>query len=213
MKVKCLAVGAMMANCYLVWCEATREALVIDPGGEGGRILAEIAGEQLQVKYIVNTHGHVDHIAADEEVRNATGARLLIHAEDAAMLTSPSLNLSIYVGAGVSGLKPDALLAEGEEIDCGEQVRLRVLHTPGHTRGGICLLDANPGAAAIFTGDTLFAGSIGRTDFPGGSYKTLIASIRDKILPLDDACVVYPGHGPASTVGYERKHNPFISDV
>ncbi|NPV29679.1 MAG: MBL fold metallo-hydrolase [Firmicutes bacterium] len=206
MVVKCLAVGPMQANCYLVWCEETKEALVIDPGGEGERILAEIKREQLQVRYIVNTHGHVDHIAANREVKEGTGARILIHSEDAPLLTSPNLNLSIYVGIPVQGPRADMLLCEGEEITVGKQVRLSVLHTPGHTRGGICLSAGD----AIFTGDTLFAGSIGRTDFPGGSYQELLNSIKSKILPNHDDVVIYPGHGPTSTVGYERKHNPFL---
>jgi glyoxylase-like metal-dependent hydrolase (beta-lactamase superfamily II) len=196
----------MLANCYLVWCDETREALVIDPGGEGGRILAEIAREQLQVKYIVNTHGHIDHIAADAEVRSATGAKLMIHEKDAPMLGSPDLNLSAYVGSTLKALQPDLLLHEGDVVACGKQVHLKVLHTPGHTPGGISLL----GEGLIFTGDTLFADSIGRSDFPGGSYQELIDAIKKKILVLDGACLVYPGHGPASTVGHEREHNPFL---
>ncbi|MDH7576396.1 MAG: MBL fold metallo-hydrolase [Bacillota bacterium] len=206
MLVKCLAVGPMLANCYLVWCEETKDALVIDPGGEGERILAEIKREQLQVKYIVNTHGHVDHIAANHKVKEGTGAKILVHAEDAPLLTSPNFNLSIYVGTPVKGPAADMLLCEGEEIVVGKQVRLSVLHTPGHTRGGICL---NAGEA-IFTGDTLFAGSIGRTDFPGGSYQDLLNSIKTKILINDDHVLLYPGHGPTSTVGDERKSNPFL---
>lgn len=206
MIARSLAVGSMSANCYLVWCEATKEAVVIDPGGEGRRILAEIAKEQLQVKYIVNTHGHVDHIAANAEVRSATGAKLMIHEDDAPLLNNSNLNLALYVGMALQGLQPDVLLHEGDEIVCGEQVRLKVLYTPGHTRGGICL----QAEKTVFTGDTLFAGSIGRTDFPGGSYQGIIDSIKNKILPLDDACLVYPGHGPASTVGYERSHNPYL---
>lgn len=206
MIVRCLAVGSMAANCYLVWCETTKEALVIDPGGESRRILAEAANEQLRVKYVVNTHGHVDHIAADAEVCDATGAALMIHEADASMLADAGLNLSSYVGAALPALKPDVLLREGDEIACGEQVRLKVLHTPGHTRGGISL----QADGAVFTGDTLFAESVGRADLPGGSGQTLTDSIKGKLLLLGDDTVVYPGHGPATTIGHEREHNPFL---
>lgn len=205
MPVKCLTVGPMMANCYIVWCEETKDALIIDPGGDGSRILAEIKKEALDVKYIVNTHGHIDHIAANKDVKEVTGAKLLIHPDDAPLLANPDLNLSLYMGSPYRSPKADMLISEGEEIAVGN-LRLEVLHTPGHTRGGVCLKTEE----AIFTGDTLFAGSIGRTDFPGGSFKQLIDSITNKILPCDDNCVVYPGHGPASTVGYERKNNPFL---
>jgi glyoxylase-like metal-dependent hydrolase (beta-lactamase superfamily II) len=205
MIVKCLEVGMYMANCYLVWCEETKEAVVIDPGGEGKRILAEIAKEQLHVLYIVDTHGHMDHIGANAEIHSATGAKLMIHEQDASMLNNSSMNLSAFTGE-IQGSRPDILLHEGDEISCGKEVRLKVLHTPGHSPGGICL----QGDGLIFTGDSLFAESIGRTDFPGGSYQDLIDSIKNKIMVLDDAYVVYPGHGPATTVGYERKHNPFL---
>ncbi len=206
MLVRCLTVGPMMSNCYLVWCEETREALVIDPGADGRRILAEIRKELLEVRYIVNTHGHADHIGANREVKEATGAQLLIHAEDAPMLTSPNMNLSLYLGVPVKGPAADRLLQDGEEIAVGKGVFLRVIHTPGHTRGSICL----QGEGVIFTGDTLFAGSVGRTDFPGGSYKELLASIKEKLLCYEDSYVIYPGHGPSSTLEYERKHNPFL---
>ncbi|HHW41562.1 MAG TPA: MBL fold metallo-hydrolase [Syntrophomonadaceae bacterium] len=205
MQVKSLAVGSMMANCYIIWCRQTKDALVIDPGGDGSRILAEIKKEGLKVKYIVNTHGHIDHIAANYDVKEGTGAKLLIHPDDAPLLTNPDLNLSLYMGSPFQSPKADMLISDGEEIAIGN-LRFEVLHTPGHTRGGVCLKTEG----AIFTGDTLFAGSIGRTDFPGGSYKQLLDSIRNKILPSDDNCVVYPGHGPASTVGHERVNNPFL---
>lgn len=206
MLVKCLEVGLVMANCYLVWCEETKEALVIDPGGEAARILAEIKKEHLQVKYIVNTHGHMDHIAVNHEVKEGTGAKLLIHVEDAPLLENPNLNLSSYMGGAYRSPKPDLLLCEGEEIAVGKQVRLEVLHTPGHTRGGMSLKTDG----AIFTGDTLFAGSVGRTDFPGGSFQELLESIKNKIMICDDSFLIYPGHGPTSTIGYERRHNPFL---
>lgn len=206
MRVKCLAVGAIAANCYLVWCEDTKEGVVIDPGGEGERILAEIRQEELKVKYIINTHGHMDHVAANEKVKEGTGARVAIHVDELPLLEDPSLNLSLYMGGEYRCPAPDLTLREGDEVTVGKDVKLTVLHTPGHTRGGLSL--KAPGA--IFTGDTLFADSVGRTDFPGGSFSDLIASIKSKILTCDDDYVVYPGHGPATTVGHERVHNPFL---
>lgn len=205
MEIRSLAVGSMAANCYIIWCEQTKDALVIDPGGEGSRILAEIAKDGLHVRYIVNTHGHIDHIAANNEIREETGAKLLIHPDDAPLLANPELNLSLYVGTAFRSVPADMMIAEGDEIVVGN-LRFEVLHTPGHTRGSVCL----KAEGVLFTGDTLFAGSIGRTDFPGGSYKQILESIKSKILPYDDSCLVYPGHGPSTTVGYERKNNPFL---
>lgn len=204
-KVKCLTVGVIASNCYLVWCEDTKEAMVIDPGGEGKRILNEVMKEDLQVKYIVNTHGHMDHIAANAEVKEGTGAKLAIHVEDIPLLSDPDMNLSLYMGKKYRSPDADLILHEGEELTVGKQV-LSVLHTPGHTKGSISL----KGTGVIFSGDTLFADSVGRTDFPGGSYQELVASIKNKILPCGDDLIVYPGHGSATTVGHERVHNPFF---
>jgi len=157
------------------------------------------------VEYIINTHGHVDHIGANAEVKRATGAKLLIHKDDAKMLTSSAANFSLFMGHPVTSPAADELLAEGDEIKVGNLV-LKVLHTPGHTPGGICLVHE----LTIFSGDTLFYGSIGRTDFPGGSYRTLIKSIKEKLMVFPDEAVVYPGHGPATSIGFERQYNPFL---
>ncbi|MGB9791229.1 MAG: MBL fold metallo-hydrolase [Thermacetogeniaceae bacterium] len=205
MEIKTLAVGPLAANCYIIWCGQTKEALVIDPGGEGSRILAEIAKEGLHVRYIVNTHGHIDHIAANNQVKEETQAKLLIHPDDAPLLTDPELNLSAYTGRPFRSLPSDMMIADGDEIAVGN-LRFVVLHTPGHTPGSICL----KAEGVLFTGDTLFAGSIGRTDFPGGSYRQILESIKNKILPCGDNCIVYPGHGPSTSVGYERENNPFL---
>jgi hydroxyacylglutathione hydrolase len=205
MLIKCLTVGPIQANCYLVWDEATREALVIDPGDEGSKILTEINNEQLKVKYIVNTHGHMDHISANACVKEATGAKLLIHIADAPYLQDTEKNLSAFMGNPGESSVPDQLLNGGEELRVGSLI-FTVFPTPGHTPGGISLKTAG----VIFTGDALFRDSIGRTDFPGGDYAMLIKSILEQIMPLEDQTAVYPGHGPATTVGYERAHNPYL---
>lgn len=206
MKIIVLPVGPIQANCYLVYDEETKECMVIDPGAEGDRIVKEIQKNGLKVKYIVNTHGHSDHIGANQEVKEATGAELLIHEEDSSMLTSAAQNLSLYLGKNIDRPAPDRRLRDGDVLDVG-QVRFTVLHTPGHTRGGICLLSGK----TCFTGDTLFEMGIGRTDFPGGSYSQIIDSIKSKLLVLDDDVAVYPGHGAHSTIGRERSGNPFLN--
>ncbi|MFY9174579.1 MAG: MBL fold metallo-hydrolase [Peptococcia bacterium] len=205
MKIITLILGMTATNCYIVYDENTKEAMIIDPGDAGKRIMAEVEKNQLQVKYILNTHGHADHIGANKYVKEATGAELLIHAEDAEMLTEPSLNLSVYFGEPITGPAADRVLQEGETIKVGS-LEFKVLHTPGHTKGGICLVCGD----VVFSGDTLFQYSIGRTDFPGGSYQQLINSIKTKLMPLDDKIVVYSGHGPQTTIGAERRGNPFL---
>lgn len=204
MILRVLEVGAFAANCYIVGCPKTREGVVIDPGAEGPQILRAVEDENIEVKYIINTHGHVDHVGGNADIKEATGAPLLIHREDGEMCRKPHASLSIFAGK-IKLSEPDRLLEEGDELDVGT-LTFRVIHTPGHTRGGISLLVDN----AVFTGDTLFAGSIGRTDLPGGSYRQIIASIKEKILPLPPGTLVYPGHGPASTVEEEKGTNPFL---
>jgi len=200
-----LAVGPLGTNCYIPYCDTTREALVIDPGGSSAAILRLLQQEDLKVVGIVNTHGHADHIAANGAVKEVTQAPVMIHPLDADMLTSPSRNLSTWLGEHVVLQPADRLLAEGDVVRFG-MVELTVLHTPGHTPGGICLA----GEGMVFCGDTLFQESVGRTDFPGGSHSQLVNSIQSKLLTLADATVALPGHGPQTTIGWERDHNPFI---
>lgn len=198
-------VGMLGANCYLLGDKESREALVVDPGGDVPRILQELNKQGLKLKYIINTHGHYDHVAGNDQLREATGAEVLIHSLDAEMLTSSRGNLSLLMGFNLA-LKPaDRTLAEGDILRLGE-IELKVLHTPGHTPGGICL----QGAGFVIVGDTLFAGSIGRTDFPGGSYTQLLQSIRNRLLTLPDETEVYCGHGPQTTIGEEKVSNPFL---
>ncbi len=205
MKVMQLEVGSLGTNCYIAYCEHTKKAVVIDPGGDAARILALVNREGLAVEAIINTHGHADHVLANVKVQEGTGAPIWIHGADADMLGSGSRNLSAYMGDSTSCGAADRLLADGEVLTIGD-FTLKVLHTPGHTPGGISLL----GDKAVFVGDTLFAESIGRTDFPGGSYSQLIQSIKTKLMVLDDDIKAFPGHGPATTIGWERRQNPFI---
>ncbi len=188
-------VGPLRVNCYLVAGSRSPEAVVIDPGDEADAILARAAEAGLQVRAILLTHAHWDHVGAVAEVAEATGAPVLLHAADLPLLEEWSPRPVV----------PGRLLDQGDEIRVGEVV-LSVLHTPGHTPGGLCFR----AAGRVFTGDTLFAGSVGRWDFPGGSREELLRSLRDRLLPLPDELLVHPGHGPATTIGAERRDNPFL---
>ncbi len=201
------SVGAIDSNCYIIGCEKTLIGAVVDPGAEAQHILARATDLGLEIRYIILTHGHVDHIGALAEVREATGAEVLIHAEDAPMLIDSRQNLSVFVGANIKSKPADRLLQEGDTINVGNIV-IEVIHTPGHTRGGISLKCAPD---VIITGDTLFAGSVGRSDFPGGSHRQLIASIKNKLLKYPPETKIYPGHGPMTTIGAEKMHNPFLT--
>lgn len=205
MKIIQLEVGSLGTNCYIAYCENTKKAVIIDPGGDAAKILAAVSREGLLVEAIINTHGHADHVLANVKLQEATGAPIWIHSADADMLGSGSRNLSAFLGGATSCGKADRLLTDGEVLPIGD-FSLTVLHTPGHTPGSISLLFDK----TVFVGDTLFAESIGRTDFPGGSYSQLINSIKTKLMTLDDEVKAYPGHGPATTIGWERRQNPFI---
>ena len=180
MMIQEFSVGAMLSNCYILGCEETRSALVIDPGDEAARIIGFINENKLQLEFIVNTHGHVDHIVANEGLQAATSAQLCIHSADADMLVNPQKNLSFFIGTPVSSPAADRLLADEDVLEVGT-LHIEVIHTPGHSPGSICLL----GDGCIFTGDLLFAGGIGRYDFPGSSYEDLMNSLK-KVMTLDD---------------------------
>ena len=205
MIIKTLAVGPIMANCFIVGCENTKSAVVIDPGDEADKILMALAESQLTVKYIINTHGHFDHVGANKKLKEVTGAEILIHAADADMLEQISVASQAF-GMSVENSPPaDRMIGEGDQITFGD-ITLNVIHTPGHSLGGISLSTDG----VVFVGDSLFSGSIGRTDFPGGDYNTLISSIKTKLFPLGDDVRVYTGHGPATTIGQEKRMNPFL---
>jgi hydroxyacylglutathione hydrolase len=200
-------VGLLEVNCYILGDEDTREAVVIDPGGDEAAILDVLNHNQFQLKLIIDTHGHFDHVDANQPLKDATGAQIAIHQADATMLHQPSAEAMFFTGNRLRLSQPDILLQENDILTFGPY-RLKVLHTPGHTPGGISLvLEDHP---YVYVGDLLFAGSIGRTDFPGGDYDALINAVRTKIFPLGDNYTVYPGHGPVTTVAQERKYNPFF---
>ena len=205
MIVERLEVGPFAANCYLVACAETKEAVIIDPGAEGRRIIKRVHDLGLKVKYIINTHAHIDHVGANAEVKEAFNAPVLVHAADAPLLRSPQASMALFMGQS-KVTPPDWTLEEGDLLEAGT-LRIKVLETPGHTPGGISL-DIN---GVLFTGDTLFAGSIGRTDFPGGSFRQIIKSIKEKLLSYPDDTRVFPGHGPPTSVGDERLYNPFLT--
>ena len=205
MRMKSFTVGPLGVNCYVLQDDFSDAGLVIDPGGNAEELLQYLKQEHISLQTIVNTHGHGDHIGADDRLRQATGARLLIHAADAPMLADARANLSAYMGFTVQAAPADAFLQDGETLQVGH-MSFTVLHTPGHSPGGICLF----GEGVLFSGDSLFAESIGRCDFPGASETELVAALQKKILPLPDDVKVYPGHGPGTTIGLERQHNPYL---
>lgn len=193
------------SNCYLAWDARSLEAAVIDPGGEGGKIIAQARQRSLNVRLILNTHGHGDHIAANAEVKEEFDALLLISEPEVPLLLDPALNMSAAYGFSVTSPPPDGLLVPGEKIAVGG-IELEVLDTAGHSPGGVSLYTDG----AVFTGDTLFFGSVGRCDLPGGDESLLLSNIRKNLLTLPDDTTVYPGHGQNTTIGVEKRYNSFL---
>jgi len=207
MILKTLVVGPFGSNCYIVGSETGKHGMVIDPGAETKLILRTVSELGLTISLILVTHAHIDHIGALAPVKEATGAKFAIHeAEAKAGLGMFSRMLSSMTGRSFSQPpKPDRLLKDGDTIDA-DGLSFAVLHTPGHSPGGISLY----GHGVVFSGDTLFNYGIGRTDFPGGSYEQIMDSIKHRLMVLPDETVVYPGHGPATTIGEEKRGNPFL---
>lgn len=198
--IKRLVVGAMETNCYIFADLEKKEAALIDPGSNGNGIKREVEKYGLHIKCIINTHGHGDHISSNGKFK----VPIYIHRLDVDFLRNAKLNMSAAFGFSIKSPEASRILEDGDIINIGD-LELKVIHTPGHTPGSISLL--NDGV--IFTGDTLFMGGVGRTDFPYGSKEKLSDSIKEKLFVLNDKTIIYPGHGPASTIGEEKLHNGF----
>jgi hydroxyacylglutathione hydrolase len=218
-----LPVGLLQCNCHVVGDPATHEAIVIDPGDEVERILEVIARFDLKVRAILNTHAHIDHVGGLRKMREATGAPVMMHESDLGLYRALDMQAKLIHLPAPPITEVDEFLREGRGVRWGEY-ELRVMHTPGHTEGSVCLyLPRREGSdvqaidlarsGALFAGDTLFAGSIGRTDLWGGSMEDILKSLHFKLLALPDETVVFPGHGPVTTIGDERESNPFLQGM
>lgn len=206
MIIATLPVGLIQTNCYVVGCQETKEGAVIDPGGHPQRILDEVKRLGLNIKYVLDTHAHFDHTDANGVVVQATGASLALHPQDLPLLKNSGGAAFFGLEADSSPL-PDLELHDGDELEVGK-LRFRVLHTPGHTPGHVCFYE--PAEEVLFDGDVLFYRGIGRTDLPGGSWRQLMDSIQRVLFTLPEDTVVYSGHGPATTIGEEKRLNPWL---
>jgi glyoxylase-like metal-dependent hydrolase (beta-lactamase superfamily II) len=210
MIIEQIKVGFMEVFCYLLGCETTKRALLIDPAGNEEQVVERARSLDLTVESIVNTHGHPDHTCGNQRMVELTGARLFMHVRDDELFGTPEGQAMGRQMGFAPSPRADVQVSDGDVIPVGEE-KLTVLHTPGHTPGGICLYTGKN----VFTGDTLFVGAVGRTDFPGGSMEVLLASIKDKILSLPDDTIIWPGHdyggSPTSTVGREKTSNPYVT--
>jgi glyoxylase-like metal-dependent hydrolase (beta-lactamase superfamily II) len=204
-----LPVGPLQCNCSVIGDEASREAIVIDPGDDIQDVLALVRKHQLQVKQIVITHAHIDHVGGAMKLRAATGAPILLNQNDYALLKMLDVQAAWIGVATPERVEIDQNLAHADTVKAGS-LSAQVLHTPGHTEGSVCLYF--PAEKKLIAGDTLFAGSIGRTDLPGGSYEKILHSLHQRVLALPDETVVIPGHGPVTTIGEERESNPFLQE-
>lgn len=200
-----LILGNLQTNCYILGDEETKECAVIDPAADADRIIKVVDEHGMKVKYIILTHVHIDHITALDKIKEITGADIVVHSAEAPLLNDDNHTLAALFGTISPITESDISVSDGDTVYLGEN-KLTFIYTPGHTVGGMCILCGG----MLISGDTLFAESIGRTDFPGGSHSQLISSIRDKLMTLEDDIRVYPGHGPSTTIGHEREANPYF---
>lgn len=208
MIVEKLVVGAVMTNCYIIYDEKDKDALVIDPGAAAEKIAGKIREKELKLCAILLTHGHFDHILAADGLRRAFAVKLFCSEQEKDLCADPVLNAGQQFGCG-SGVLVDQTFVDGQELAFGA-LSFKVIATPGHTKGGVCFYF--PGEGVLFSGDTLFFESVGRTDFPTGNASVLAASIREKLFVLPGETKVYPGHGPATTVAYEKENNLYVNE-
>lgn len=210
-----LVVGALQCNCSILGDEETREAIVIDPGDEVDRILAILKKHNLKVKYILNTHAHFDHVGNCCELKEATGAEIWLHKADLSIYESAPRQAALFAMYGVKPIRMtavDQFMRDADGVRVGK-IAAHVIHTPGHTPGSLSLRVPGSAREVLFAGDTLFNGSIGRTDLPGGDFRQILKSIKDRLFTFDDDTEVWPGHGPKTTIGWERRTNPFLQDL
>ncbi|MDW7668076.1 MAG: MBL fold metallo-hydrolase [Bacillota bacterium] len=205
MIIETLRLGSYGANCYIVGSEKSKDVMIIDPGAESSKVKKLISSKSYNPIFILLTHGHGDHIGGAKDLKKEFNIPVYIHKKDSAMLKDERLNFTNMMFKNGVSLNADKFLEDGDKINL-DNMKFQVIHTPGHTPGGICLKNKD----VVFSGDTLFKGSIGRTDLPGGSYDQIIKSIKEKLLVLDEDTVVYPGHEGQTTIKYEKENNPFL---
>jgi hydroxyacylglutathione hydrolase len=205
MIIKNIVVGPLEVNCYIIGCEETKEAAIIDPGDNADEIISIIEKEGLNPKFIINTHAHFDHIGAVKTIQDYFKIDFILHKDDLFLVENASEQATSFGLKPISKPEVNKHVNNGEEITLGNK-SITVIHTPGHSPGCVCYYSDNN----VFVGDTLFAGSVGRTDLPGGSHETLINSIKERLFSLGDNTIVHPGHGPSTTIENEKEHNPFL---
>ena len=206
MILQTVVVGPLSENCFVIGCEATKTGAIIDPGDEAAQIIRIVEKQALEIKYILLTHGHIDHLAVLQKLKEKYQAEFLMHQDDLLLVKNASMQAAMFGLPDPGAPTPDRFLAEGDTVTLGK-LSINILHTPGHSPGSITFFVDDK----LFVGDLIFSGSIGRTDLPGGNYEQLIQSVENKIFTLPDATVIFPGHGPATSAGTEKRYNPFFN--